>query len=103
MLTFTLYSFNQRERDLGELRYFNNVLEGLELVEDDYLGGQGTRGSGRVAFTQLNLRIKQNKNYDADPLVARGENLLALRGAWENFARHPDEVRSLCRDFRSID
>jgi CRISPR-associated protein Csm3 len=34
-----LYSFT-RGRDLSELMLFNNVLEGLELVQEDYLGGQ---------------------------------------------------------------
>lgn len=83
MITFSLYSFGQRERNLGELRYFNNVLEGLELVEEDYLGGQGARGSGRVAFSGLTLRIRQNKSYEKEQTIVKGKDLLELRSQWE--------------------
>jgi len=82
-LVFSLYSFDDRGRDLGELMLFNNVLEGLELVQEDYLGGQGARGSGKVTFDDLTLTLKQNKRYGAEPLVAQGETLDKLRAAWE--------------------
>jgi CRISPR-associated protein Csm3 len=82
-LVFSLYSFGQRERDMGEIRLFNHVLEGLELVQDDYLGGQGARGSDKVTFEDLTLTLKQNKRYDAEPQVATGKKLDALRANWE--------------------
>ena len=82
-LVFSLYSFGQRERDMGEIRLFNNVLEGLELVQEDYLGGQGTRGSGKVTFEDLTLTLRQNKQYGAEPQIAKGKTLDELRGAWE--------------------
>ncbi len=31
------------------------ILEGMKLIEDDYLGGSGSRGSGRVSFQNINL------------------------------------------------
>ena len=37
----------------GELAYFDTVLKGMELLEDDYLGGSGSRGSGQIAFEEL--------------------------------------------------
>ncbi len=40
------------------------VAEGLRLLEDDALGGGGSRGSGRVAFSSLNL-IWRGKDYYA--------------------------------------
>jgi CRISPR-associated protein Csm3 len=40
------------------------VAQGLRLLEDDALGGGGSRGSGRVSFTGLNL-IWRNKEYYA--------------------------------------
>lgn len=42
---------------------FLNVLTILQLVEDDYLGGQGSRGSGRVAFRNLTLTCRSTNNY----------------------------------------
>ncbi len=82
-LVFSLYSFDDRGRNLEELRLFANVLEGLELVQEDYLGGQGARGSGKVAFNDLKLTLKQNKQYDAEPQVAKGKTLEELRASWE--------------------
>ena len=43
---------------------FLRVLEGLRLLEDDALGGGGSRGSGRVRFANLKL-IWRSKEYYA--------------------------------------
>lgn len=36
---------------------FGNIALGLKLIENDYLGGGGTRGNGRVRFEGLSTRI----------------------------------------------
>lgn len=45
---------------------FENILLTMEVLEDDYLGGHGTRGYGRVKFENLKLEkkvyIKDNEN-----------------------------------------
>jgi CRISPR-associated protein Csm3 len=51
--------------DEGDFNRFLDVLTALQLVEDDYLGGQGSRGSGRVAFRNLSLTCKSTDNYQA--------------------------------------
>src|SRR5882757_4126901 len=43
---------------------FQRVIEGLRLLEDDSLGGGGSRGSGRVSFANLRL-VWRGKNYYA--------------------------------------
>lgn len=40
-----------------------NLLTGLELLEDDYLGGYGSRGSGKVQFFVYNVTAKNLKYY----------------------------------------
>jgi CRISPR-associated protein Csm3 len=42
---------------------FQLILQALQWVEDDYLGGQGSRGSGRVKFERLSLEIRSQANY----------------------------------------
>ena len=42
--------FNQEELEED----FNNIELAFNLLENDYLGGGGTRGSGRVAFRNIN-------------------------------------------------
>jgi CRISPR-associated protein Csm3 len=35
-----------------------DLLEAMRLLEDDYLGGAGSRGSGRVQFEGLSIKVK---------------------------------------------
>jgi CRISPR-associated protein Csm3 len=56
-LVFSLYE----PRDAGRLAY---VFTALQLVEDDYLGGQGSRGSGKVAFEGLSVACKAGAAYE---------------------------------------
>ena len=51
------------------------VAEGLRLLEDDALGGGGSRGNGRVAFSALTL-IWRSKDY-----YAKGANEINLLSA----------------------
>lgn len=46
-----------------DLDLFAHVLTALKLVEDDYLGGQGSRGSGKVAFENLKLSFRRGEGY----------------------------------------
>jgi len=47
----------------GDHARFLDVLTALALVEDDYLGGHGSRGSGRVRFEGLKVTCKSTANY----------------------------------------
>jgi len=42
---------------------FANVVEGMQLLEDDYLGGSGSRGSGKVTFCQLHVYARARGDY----------------------------------------
>lgn len=47
-----------------ELLFFDTVLKGMELLEDDYLGGAGSRGSGQIAFENLTMTFKSRECYE---------------------------------------
>lgn len=49
-----IYSIYERE----DITRFGLLLSALQWVEDDYLGGQGSRGSGQVRFERLSLALK---------------------------------------------
>jgi len=45
----------------SEKDYVKTFLEGLELLENDYLGGSGTRGYGQISFVELRKFEKEYK------------------------------------------
>src|SRR5215471_8177321 len=63
---------------------FMRVLEGLRLLEDDALGGGGSRGSGRVSFSNLKL-VWRGKNHYAtgapEKEIGTGATLAAIQSA----------------------
>ena len=56
------------EQITKECERFDTVLKGMELLEDDYLGGSGSRGSGQIAFENLTMTFKSRQCYE-DPNV----------------------------------
>lgn len=67
-------------RDLAD---FGWVARGLQLVEDDYLGGHGSRGSGRVRFVDLSIGVKSRAVYrgEGGPVAERSYPDLAALAA----------------------
>ncbi len=41
------------------------VIQALQLVEDDYVGGAGSRGSGKVKFNSVKVSARARDNYSA--------------------------------------
>ena len=73
-IVFNIYNPDDHKR-------FMDVLTALQLVEDDYLGGHGSRGSGRVAFETLKLTCKSADNYNrTDPPTKQLDNLSDTTG-----------------------
>jgi CRISPR-associated protein Csm3 len=58
-LNMTLNVFEEEEN------FLNYVYESLRLVQDDYLGGGGSRGNGQVRF-EIDKIIERNQNYYAN-------------------------------------
>ena len=86
----SLYTQDENENNdpvQDELRFFDTVLKGMELLEDDYLGGSGSRGSGQIAFENLTLTFKSRKCYeeaDKSPeTVAEGASIKELRESYD--------------------
>lgn len=55
-LVFSIY-------EAGDYDRLKVVIEALQLVEDDYLGGSGSRGSGKVRFNNLAVSARSRKIY----------------------------------------
>lgn len=55
-LVFSVY-------DKADLQRFLDVLDAMQLLEDDYLGGQGSRGSGKILFQALEVSCRERNSY----------------------------------------
>lgn len=81
-LVFSIYQAADYER-------LKVVIDALQLVEDDYLGGAGSRGSGKVCFTDIQVYARQRDRYTI-PEFFNGE------------AFHFDSVQALADAFPEI-
>jgi CRISPR-associated protein Csm3 len=59
-----------------DLDNFKLVLESLQLLEHDYLGGMGSRGYGRVEITNLEIYFNSRSDYEAGTVEAKPERQL---------------------------
>ena len=81
-----------------EIAFFDTVLTGMKLLEDDYLGGSGSRGSGKIAFRNLKVIFKSHKHYE-DPQsvpvtsIAEGDGVAALQTALRA-AKYQNQISS---------
>jgi len=90
--------------DEGDLERFVDVFEAMQLLEDDYLGGQGSRGSGKVHFEQVRVSCRNRHAYasevlwDGTPEHAEVgvKDVLAQRQALLNWLR----ANIRCEDYR---
>ncbi len=67
--------FSVFERD--DLALLNDLRDGLQLIEDDYLGGGGSRGSGKIRFRNLKITLRTVADYSSAKAIGRDayENL----------------------------
>ncbi|WP_292459991.1 type III-A CRISPR-associated RAMP protein Csm3 [Methanothermococcus sp.] len=58
-VVFNIY----KEKDKELIKKF---IEGMKLLEDDYLGGSGSRGYGKIKFEKLKAIYKPKEYYEGD-------------------------------------
>ena len=66
-IVHSLYTQDENDKNnqlQDELQFFDTVLTGMELLEDDYLGGAGSRGSGQIVFECLEMTFKSRECYE---------------------------------------
>ena len=70
-MIYTLYRLNNGNDWQQDANWLAVVFEGMRLLEDDYLGGYGSRGAGKIAFENLRVELRPLKYYlgEGDPVV----------------------------------
>jgi CRISPR-associated protein Csm3 len=77
-LVFGIYEKADYER-------LKTVIEAMQLVEDDYLGGAGSRGSGKVKFTHIKVQARNRDDYSNPKLFKdEFESVQALANAFDD-------------------
>ncbi|MBI4586666.1 MAG: type III-A CRISPR-associated RAMP protein Csm3 [Planctomycetes bacterium] len=59
--SWSLACYSRGGEDLQDHKLLALFFAGLALLEDDYLGGQGSRGYGRVAFEEVQASVLQTR------------------------------------------
>ena len=67
------------EADFARLRY---VVDALQFVEDDYLGGSGSRGSGKIEFTDITVTARSSEAYGIEHTLGEFSHVQALSDAF---------------------
>ncbi len=60
-MVYSVYKIKD-ETELRDLEFFPYIFDAMALLEDSYLGGMGSRGSGQVEFEELRL-VFRGKDY----------------------------------------
>ncbi|MDP3029805.1 MAG: type III-A CRISPR-associated RAMP protein Csm3 [Deltaproteobacteria bacterium] len=56
-LVYNIYTEEDKTR-------FRKVLKAMQLLEDDYLGGSGSRGYGKISFNNIKIFWNANSDYE---------------------------------------
>jgi len=63
----------------ADIDRLKTIVEGLHLLEDDYLGGLGSRGSGKVKLQKIEVNLRAHGSYlDAPQLLGAFDDLTGL-------------------------
>lgn len=61
-----------------DIDWLRVLADGMQLLEDDYLGGLGSRGSGKIIFENLVVTLKRAPQYRVPVALGQFETLAAL-------------------------
>lgn len=87
-LVYTIYSGDGLADPDEDVERLAVVFRGMSLLEHDYLGGMGSRGSGKVKFEEIQLTLRAGTDYftkaieiatvpDVETLLAKQKKILA--------------------------
>ena len=94
MMIYSVYAGPECDPE-QDVRLLGTVFDGMRLLEDDYLGGLGSRGSGQVRFEGLRIGYKHSSDYGSEPIWLSEEPLPDLVALGEQQAELLDRLTSV--------
>ena len=85
-LVYSLYEAEDVQR-------FASLISSMSLLEDDYLGGSGSRGSGKIAFREMTVTLKPSDNYLQPQTIAA--ELADLGSLSQKLAQIQEELKAV--------
>jgi CRISPR-associated protein Csm3 len=79
----------------GDIGRLTALVEGMQLLEDDYLGGLGTRGSGKIAFESIRVQVRTKANYLAEAKDVGAGSFASLAELIAHLPALQDELRTV--------
>ncbi len=76
-LVFSIYEAADYDR-------LKTVIDALQLVEDDYLGGSGSRGYGKVEFTNIKVYARNKDDYGSPQTFREFDSVQELADAFSD-------------------
>ncbi|KHD34259.1 hypothetical protein NL50_17695 [Clostridium acetobutylicum] len=84
---YTIYN----EEDINN---FKHLIEGFQFLEDDYLGGNGTRGYGKVELNNIRVFIKTINDYTSKQIGEVIASLNEINDTWiENLKKQMSSTK----------
>lgn len=83
--------------DKIDLEYLRYVFTALKLVEDSFLGGQGSRGYGRVRFKNVGIQVLPKEFYKKGDEslkigISKEETIAGILAKWTDYERKLAEI-----------
>ena len=76
-MVFSLY-------DGSDIELFSTLADCMQLVEDDYLGGGGSRGNGQVRFLNISVSARSSSDYSREEELGTYGTLFEFESDLEN-------------------
>lgn len=92
-LVYTIYGGTECD-PAADIERLASLVTALQLVEDDYLGGLGSRGSGRVCFTDFGVTLRPQADYLAAPVTLGQDSYATLADLTAALGQIQDAARS---------
>ena len=77
-MVYRIFDVN-KDRGKRDCENFKYIIEGLELIEENYLGTGGARGRGKVIFSDLSVCLNRKDNIELsipDDWIWQGERIV---------------------------
>lgn len=76
-LIYTIYSGSTCDPN-ADIKRLATIVSGLQLLEDDYLGGHGSRGAGQVKLQDIAINLRHEYPQPKEQVGRKFEDLSAL-------------------------